>query len=349
MMSIILWCLLTLIILIIAFLIWAASGIQSPKSYQGEILEIKPSENIPETKELTVLSWNIGYGQGLGSEGSKGYKKRTKEEFSKALDEMGMIISSKNPDLVLIQEIDFYSKRSHYQDQFELLKEKINLPYAAKVISWDAKYIPFPYWPISKHFGRVLSGGVVFSRFPISKNEIVLWEKPDSNPWWYNLYYLFRYSQSVQVKINQRYYWAINNHLEAFKKTNREEQGKGLQQLGNTLSEQGELLLIGGDLNTVPTVATKKSKFSGYPKDNYEADETLESILKINSMKDSVPPTIYSCNESKYVTFPCDIPDRKLDYLIYNEKHELKEFEVIEAGCLSDHLPIMIKLALAPS
>lgn len=347
MISIILWCFLTIIILIIAFLIWAASGIQSPKSYPGEILGPETEPTLKDLNELTIVSWNIGYGQGLGSEGSKGYKKRTKEEFANVLDEMGMVIHAQNPDLVFIQEIDFYSKRSYYQDQFTLLKEKINLPYAAKVVSWDAKYIPFPYWPISKHFGRVLSGGVVFSRFPISKNEIVLWEKPDNNPWWYNLYYLFRYSQSVQLKINNKYFWVINNHLEAFKKTNREEQGLGLQKLGNSLSEQGELLLVGGDLNTVPTVASKKSKFQGYPKDNYEADETLEHILKIKGMKDSVLPTVYSGNESKYVTFPCDVPDRKLDYLIYNEKHELKDFQVIGAGCLSDHLPIMIKLALS--
>lgn len=347
MMTIILWVLFTIIFLLVAFLFWAASGIQSPKSYLGEIIQPEVSENLKDISELTILSWNIGYGQGLGSEGSKGYKKRTEEEFSAVLDEMGMIIQSHNPDLVLIQEIDFHSKRSYYQNQFDLLKEKIKLPYAAKVVSWDAKYIPFPYWPISKHFGKVLSGGVVFSRFPISKNEIVLWEKPSSNPWWYNLYYLFRYSQSVQVKINQKYYWVVNNHLEAFKKVNREEQGLGLQKLGNQLVEEGELLLVGGDLNTVPSVSTKKSKFAGYPKDNYEADRTLDLILEIKHLKDSVPPTIYSGNEGRYVTFPCDKPDRKLDFLLYNEKHELKEFQVIGAGCLSDHLPIMIKLNLS--
>lgn len=347
MITIFFWSLLAIIFLLIVFLFWAASGIQSPKSYLGEISCFEKQEQLTNVDELTIFSWNIGYGQGLGSEGSKGYKKRTEDEFSKVINEMGLIIRQHDPDLVLIQEIDFHSKRSYYQNQFELLKDNLKLPYAAKVISWDAKYIPFPYWPISRHFGKVLSGGVVFSRFPISKNEIVLWEKPSSNPWWYNLYYLFRYSQSVQIKINQKYYWIVNNHLEAFKKINREEQGLGLLQLGNKLNQEGELLAVGGDLNTVPTVASKKSKFAGYPKDNYEADQTLDSILEMNSMKDSVPPMIYSGNEEKYLTFPCDKPDRKLDYLLYNEKHELKEFQVIGAGCLSDHLPILIRLKLS--
>ena len=52
----------------------------------------------------------------------------------------------------------------------------------AYAVNWDKRYVPFPYWPPVVHFGEMLSGQGVLSKFPILMNKKIVLQKPEENP-----------------------------------------------------------------------------------------------------------------------------------------------------------------------
>ena len=330
---------LTLALLIILFVLWASMA--GPHSKERRDLVVNISGDAPAlVDEVKVLSWNIAWGYGMGSEGV-GYEPKSKEAFIKNLDEMASVIERSQADIVLLQEVDFASDKSHGIDQLEYLANKLKMN-RAYALSWDHNYLPFPYWPPSKHFGKVSSGGGILSRFPISENEVVLWKKPEANPWWYNLFYLYRYSQIAQLNINGEKRTVVNSHLEAFDLTNRSEQAKRLKEL---LAPEKELFIVGGDFNTVPPVAKVKSAFAQDSKEYFEDDPTYEIIASVPGLKDTLSIEEYEKDENKWFTFSTEKPVMKLDYIFVSESVEAKGFEIIQTPA-SDHFPIRVELKL---
>ena len=164
------------------FVLWGAGGFQRPKKINGKILKPASFQHLSTPDVLKIVSWNIGYGQGLGSEGGKDYKKKSQEEFVQDLTQMALYLQKLNPDIILLQEVDLNSSRSFKINQLELFKKFLPQHFAAYGLNWDANYVPFPYWPPSKHFGQVRAAGVIFSRFPIVSQDFALLPKPENNP-----------------------------------------------------------------------------------------------------------------------------------------------------------------------
>lgn len=329
------------------FILWGAGGFQRPKKIHGKILKPASFQNLSTPDVLKIVSWNIGYGQGLGSEGGKDYKKKSQEEFVQDLTQMALYLQKLNPDIILLQEVDLNSSRSFKINQLELFKKFLPQHFSAYGLNWDANYVPFPYWPPSKHFGQVRAAGVIFSRFPIVSQDFALLPKPENNPWWYNLFYLFRYYQDVRIEIGSRVYSVINNHLEAFDQEGRVQQAKILKSRCELDLKEKNLLLVGGDLNSIPQYASVKEGFPDYPKDRYTMDKTLSIMESIKGIRNSLPETIYKAYESTHFTFPSDVPDRRLDHLFVNDKTEVLSLSVLrDIGTLSDHLPVLMELRL---
>ena len=301
---------------------------------ESQILNIEPQEWVEdrgETSVVKILSWNIGYVYGEGSEGP-GYEYKDKNFYESKLQKMVQEIQEWDADILCLQEIDFDSYRSHHINQAEYIAKMAGYPYMAMAPSWEANYIPFPYWPFSRHFKKVHSGGAILSRYPLLTHEYRLLAKPASQPWWYNLFYLHRYFQKVSFQVNDKTFKLINLHLEAFDKIDREGQVKLLRKV----IKQQKIDFVAGDFNTVPTSALKKSKFPNG--DDYENDHSFEMMLK-SDLLEVIPDEIYSQSEASYFTFPSSKPDRRLDYIYYNTSHKMMKAEVLPSA-LSDHLPI---------
>lgn len=305
----------------------------SEETLKPEIVHVEP-ETMVDMEErpsvVKILTWNLGFLYGQGSEGV-GYEFRDKEYFQESLDRLVKEIREWQPDVIFLQEIDFESARSHDLNQAEYLAAKAGYPYVAQAVSWDANYIPFPYWPIRNNFGRMKSGGAILSKYPILDHQVHLLPKPASQPWWYNLFYLHRYFQKVTIEIGDKKFNFINLHLEAFDKVDRLGQVKKLV----SQIQKEKIDLVAGDFNMLPTSATKR-KFSNV--DDYENDSSYEAMLK-SGLQEVIPDEIYGKDESLYFTFPAWAPDRRLDYIWYRSGLKMMKAEILTSA-LSDHLPL---------
>ena len=229
--------------------LWPAGGYQRPGTHRDDVVDLglgAPSSTSTDT--ITVMTWNMAYARGVNEDNSVN-DAGTRATVAQRLEGMAALVRERGVDVLLLQEIDFASRRSHHVDQMRVVGRAGGFRYGARAVSWRANYIPYPYWPPSQHYGPVLSGGAVLSRFPICQNLVTLHPKPSSQPWWYNLFYLFRYAQFVQVEIQGTKRWVVNNHLEAFDTANRMEQARALSTL---VSVRRNVLCVGGDMNCLP-------------------------------------------------------------------------------------------------
>ncbi len=295
---------------------------------------------------IRVMTYNIGYGHGMGSDGSD-YHPKTREEIEAAIRGIAELIRNDSIDVVLIQEIDFGSKRSGNFDQLAMLAELTGLSYGAEAVGWDANYVPFPYWPPRYHFGRVLSGGAVLSRFPIVDNQVMLLKKPDENAGYYNRFYLYRFHQAVGMVVNGDTVYVVNNHLEAFRTANRMEHAQSLVHWVEELSTSKNIIAVGGDMNAVPHNAIQFTDFNDKSGDDYTGDRTMEIIGMMKGFRELTSHEEYAANRDIWHTFPADAPNRRLDYIFVNTRYSFSNGHISRKyGSLSDHLPVMADIDL---
>jgi endonuclease/exonuclease/phosphatase family metal-dependent hydrolase len=304
-------------------------------SSQEQVIHVEPegmvnNEEFPSV--LKIQTWNLAFLYGEGSEGT-GYVPKNKAFFETQLNTLVNEIKASAPDIICLQEIDFESSRSSDINQAQYLAIKAAYPYVAEAVSWDAHYIPFPYWPLSGQFGRMKSGGAVLSKYPIVSHTVHLLKKPQGQPWWYNLFYLHRYFQEVTIELGDKKINLINLHLEAFDKIDRKSQ---IQELVSKVKSQ-KIDFIAGDFNMIPESASKKSKFAN-DSDDYENDSSYVEMSKAGLLE-VIPESIYSLDEVRYFTFPASHPDRRLDYIFYGPNLKMIKAEVLPSA-LSDHLPL---------
>jgi endonuclease/exonuclease/phosphatase family metal-dependent hydrolase len=318
---------------------WSIAG----RTVKSEVIHVEPegmvnNEDYPSV--IRVQTWNLGYLYGLGSEGTS-YEPRDKKFYQDKLDTLVAEIKASAPDILCLQEIDFDSHRSSGLNQAQYLAVKAAYPYVVEAVSWESNYIPFPYWPVSRHFGRMKSGGAVLSKYPIISSDVHFLKKPLSQPWWYNLFYPHRYLQQVEIELGDKKIKLINLHLEAFDKDDRMSQVDTLVEL----VKKEKIDLVAGDFNTLPPSATKKRNFPNYSRDDYENDSSYSKMEK-SELLEVIPDSIYALDEVRYFTFPSSKPDRRLDYIFYKKELKMIKAEVLPSA-LSDHLPLKASIQIA--
>ena len=144
----------------------------------------------------------------------------------------------KRCDIVALQEVDRCSRRSWDTDQLEHLKRATGLQHAVWTTVWDVRWVPHPGLHPSGQIGRVWSGNVILSRWPLEtcSNTHVRLPQPRSQAtggWYtrlglvgiYNRFFLKRHISDVVAVLSPGLRLRIvNTHLEAFSKANRMEQ-----------------------------------------------------------------------------------------------------------------------------
>jgi len=336
--------LLSLLVFIIAGLsvfIWWALGNSLPEKSLLEVAEVAQGVVPPPPALLSVVSYNIGHGQGIKEHA---WDYRDKATTERQLNDIANKMTQMNADIFLLQEVDIDSNRTYRINQIEFLKQRTGHAYHACANVWEKNYLPFPYWPPSHHLGYIRAANCILSRYPLSNHQRIIFAKPESNSFFYNLGYIDRGIERVDVELGDRKIAIINLHLEACGDKTRKQQIKITKEYMDGIEIP---IVMGGDFNTIMPDASKKTGFIDDPKADYAQDQTLAWL--IGNDKNLVVPHLDSPSNNPFdlYTFPSNQPDRRLDHIFLRGGHlSFSIFRVVaEAGRASDHLPLMARLS----
>jgi endonuclease/exonuclease/phosphatase family metal-dependent hydrolase len=276
---------------------------------------------------FSVMTYNIGYLSGMSNNQAV---PSDDSLYSANLESAIQFIEMVNADFLAFQEIDFGASRSFKIDQLETIGEQTGYAYGAYSVNWDKQYVPFPYWPPSVHFGKMLSGQGVVSTYPFVHNKRIVLQKPEEEPFYYNAFYLDRLLQITQVDVG-RPLIIMNVHLEAFHRNTREEQAKFVSTKVKEYMVNYPVILA-GDFNSRPPFASSPGV----------SEQTIQLFMEIPGLKMAIPDSIYRANEPDYFTFSSGRPVEKIDYIFYTSDkiNPVRATVPSQAGQISDHLPV---------
>ena len=120
--------------------------------------------------EYKLLSYNIGFCAytpdfGFFMDGGKGSRAKSAEAVNEVIDGIVSLIGEKDPDLLLLQEVDKRSQRACKVDEDAAFTEKLTGYTSVFAVNWDCAYLCYPF---TKPHGAALTGIKTLSRFGIS-------------------------------------------------------------------------------------------------------------------------------------------------------------------------------------
>ncbi len=310
---------LLLAVILIVFYFWASSPQYNVESY-GKIVEYNKSAVVTNDSIFTIATYNIGYLSGLTN--NKAIE-RPKALFESNLNRVKGVFKNIKADFIAFQEIDYAAKRSYFKDQQKELAG-LGYRYAAQSVNWDKTYVPFPYWPPSMHFGKVLSGQSVLSKYKIIEHKRIVLDRVEDMPFWQDAFYLDRLMQIVTILVGSNEIKLINVHLEAYDRKTRAKHTGAVIIAYKKLSEKYPTLLV-GDFNSDP---------------DFE-NATIQAFLDL-------PNTACAVSDLSQNTFPSKRSKKRLDYIFYNTRfiEKISARIITETQDASDHLPVMMQFKL---
>lgn len=330
------------LLILISFFFWASSGsVPEKRLAEVKVYSLSVSSSPLLKNRFRVMTYNIGYFSGkLNMRPDKAGLAFFQNNAAK----FDALLKKVRPDFIGIQEIDFGSYRSYFINQLDHIAMHNGFSSAATSVNWDKKYVPFPYWPPSVHFRKILSGQAVLSRFPIGFNRRIVLPSIRNKPFYYRAFYLDRLVQMTQMNLNGHRLLIMNVHLEAYESETREQQAEMVLSLYCSVKDLYPVLLI-GDFNCVPPGASKKYGFEDEPEMDFRGRDIITRFLQEGSLREAFLSSTYNISESDTFTFPAHAPSRKLDYIFYDHrKIKCIESEVLRIDS-SDHLPLMMEFA----
>lgn len=315
-----LFALLTLIIAAIGiFYFWAQQANWPHEEHQ--VLREGNASGAAGDSTFTVMTYNIGYLSGMTNNVAVD---RDSMLFADNLDKAKRLLQTDDADVLCLQEIDYASDRSYLVDQESELAQT-GYGYVAKAVNWDKRYVPFPYWPPSAHFGKIVSGQSVLSKFPVQAFNVHKLADVESAPFYYRAFYLDRLAQVCKLLIGEKQVIVINVHLEAFDADTRRRHMQQVLDLLGRYKEEYPVILC-GDFNSSPD----------------EKDAAIQLLL------DQEDVGVVALEDPYDNTFSSAKPSERLDYIFYTKSTlRLLEGKVLkEAGQISDHLPVWAAFSL---
>jgi endonuclease/exonuclease/phosphatase family metal-dependent hydrolase len=313
--------LLLIIVAFVIFFFWASSSTLDKSEY-AKLIEAD-NHTIPENDStFSIVTYNIGYLSGMTNNLAV---ESPKKLFNDNLDKVISEVKKVNPDIMAFQEIDFDASRSYNINQEEEIS-KLGFNYRAQTINWDERYLPFPYWPISMHYGKVVSGQSIISKYPLKEQQRIVLQRVADAPFHRDAFYLERLAQVVKVVLNGKEVVLINIHLEAFDKQTRVNQFEEVLAIFNTYKNDYPTILL-GDFNS-------------------RARDKDAIIQKMFAMK-AIGNAGFDMNNLGN-TFDTKDPFERIDYIFYTKNTiEYISGKVLnEFGQASDHLPVEMQFKL---
>jgi endonuclease/exonuclease/phosphatase family metal-dependent hydrolase len=323
---------LAVLLLLLGAVLWAGGG-KTLHSAQGSgiietipgALEIWP----PPAQELVVLSYSIAYG--LGDSRQRGVNPAAVYD---RLDAVIETIAASGADVVLLQEVDFASRRTYDIDQLQYIAAALGWGFVARVITWECRYLPSPFWALQRHAGRLRAGQGVISRFPLVQNTRQRLSQPLTQPLLSPLFSPYHTVQMVDMQCGDRTVRFLNVHLEPRDPVTRQRQAQELVAFVRQVATPNCVLM--GALNNLASEGTARS--NGPAISQVRALDIITSGLRdrlrtVTAMHPSaLPGPLYSPRE----------------YALIGPGLQIVETQVMMPDePVSDHLPLLLRLRWA--
>ncbi len=326
----ILYFLLAFILAFVTFYFWGSSSNWTAEKYnQLQKFTDKPAI---DSDTLSVMTYNIGWLSGMTNNLPVD---RDESLYAQNLKDGLILLNKYRPDIIGFQEIDIFAKRSFYYNQPDSLGMHLNYLNGALAVNWDKKYVPFPYWPIQYHFGKLISGQYVMSNLEILKNDYVTLPKPVNAPFYYNAFYLDRLIQKTWLKTSKGDLLVMNVHLEAFDQETRIMHVEAVIKEYLKYADNMPVLLI-GDFNSRAIGA------------DGPLDESARRMFEVPGVAVAITDSIFALDPAGNYTFSSGDPVEKIDYIFYNTEYieKIDARVVREFGEVSDHLPVWMQFCI---
>jgi len=257
---------------------------------------------------VAAMTWNIRIG--AGPEGP------LKPGTTANLRAIAAAIVEEGADVVLLQEVDRNSARTARTDQLALLGEATGMHTAwAPAIETDA----------------MAYGIGLLSRWPIGSTEVVRLPFVDYAPLNKDIpAYYGEPRVALVARLEGMPVTIINTHL-GLTKEQRLAQIEVLTRLAIAEESAGRAVILGGDLNAEPD-APELLPLRAALRDVYHGHTDKWGLEHDLSVRDRL-------------TFPALKPDRCIDFLFLSRDVFTLESVTIPQRPLSDHLPVMARLA----
>lgn len=234
----------------------AGIGVLTAAEYRPE--ERQPAERIALTpegklagKELTICTWNVGYG-GLGRDsdffmdGGTMVYPPSSQMVGRNLAAITRFMQTHPADAWLLQEVDVNSARTSGLDQFQLVHDALGMS-GALAYNYNCPFVPFPLPPI----GRVQTGVATFTALAMKEGAERI-SLPCPFTWPVRTANMKRclLVSRVPVEGEARELVLVNLHLEAYESgEGRIAQTRELLALLEAEYAKGNYVIAGGDFN----------------------------------------------------------------------------------------------------
>jgi len=335
------------IVLIFIFLffifLWWNNSPPLYKRSRPHITSLKIAKNENNSNiNLKVATYNIHFGIGINVKTLQ----NDKNSYIKRLNKTASIIKDINADVILLQEVDFNSKRSFFINQGEYLASQAGYNFIATAPTLRKKIHIF----FNKIIGKIDCGMCILSRHPIEYNEAIIFDYSKEIPFFINWLYDPHGAQKSVINYNGKKISFINLHLEPWSQFSRQSQVKTIKDLW--LTNNNTTIIIGGDFNTVATAVEKNGFaqndapwFVDKSKWDLKNETTIHTLLHMGFKE--VAPAKLSLKNTKYFTYPSNDPKEKIDHIfVGNKARIIKGYIYHEAHMASDHLPLIAEIKM---
>jgi len=302
----------------------------------------------PVDRPLSILVWNTQYGASRNYaffyDGGDAVRVE-KADVMATLQGIRDVIIDLDPDIILWQEIDRNSARTHHVDQLEWLQGALRYPCEASTPYHKVAYLPYPAHEFS---GRVQMDLAVFSKFKMNeatRHQLAMLDEPS----WRRAMNLKRAILEVAVALEDgRELHLLNTHLSAFSKNDGtlEKQMEQLQHRASALDAKRIPWVLAGDFNalypgdSLERIPDGDIYYTVSPTPVERLYNYLEPVLPLAQLK-ADPPRWYT-----YIPYGARQPDRVLDYAFRGRATQSSNYQVQQVLDLSDHLPLTFDLTI---
>ncbi len=344
------------LILIIVVAVGGMLGFLSVTEYKPDDVEElavsgSADNTVKEGDSLRIMTWNIGYGA-LGDnadffmDGGSMVYTADEQRVSENMEAIRSEISSIDPDIALLQEVDVDSARSRHTNEVEYIQEIPGYE-SAFANNFKTAFIPYPIPPM----GKVDSGILTISKYEIASAERISLPCPFS--WPVSMANLKRCLNVAVVPVegSEHSLYLVNLHLEAYDDgEGKIAQTKQLKELLETAADNGDYVIAGGDFNQ----SFSNIDISEYPVlegmwqpgiiDTLEFDESLQFVM------DNSTPSCRSLDRTLTEVesvYPTDFQYYMIDGFIVSDNISVESIETKDLGFVnSDHNPVVMDITL---